>query len=150
MWNILLLRHGQAQHYFPHHGGDRARGLTGQGILDIKTLADELVLRTSLSKIFHSPYLRARETAQLVNDRFKVSMEELVDLEPNGLPEQVLNKILGRNGNILLVTHMPLVAQLALHLTGRLGEFFPGTCMDISRHDAFSLKGNPVWVKNPF
>jgi len=109
--NFFLMRHGEAELFAP---SDAARELTVQGKkrlqLRLKCLSDQL---KKADCIIHSPYIRAQQTA------------ELVDLELGGVdlfisdcwtPESDVVEALASLEAFadrcpIIVTHMPLIAR---------------------------------------
>ena len=89
-----------------------------------------------LDRIFSSPFLRARETAEIVWSRIDrppeiESAEQLqAEREPPGVLK-LLQSQRATEGHVLLVTHQPLAGRLAELLTGESHVFKPGTLVRI-------------------
>ncbi len=105
---LYIMRHGQAEMYAP---SDAERPLSDYGREEVRRSAQSLK-GISFDGIISSPYLRARQTAEIVasvvgvheltiDDRFTPDDGPATAL--SGLPEQ---------GCWLLVSHMPLVSRL--------------------------------------
>jgi len=139
---LYLLRHGEAEFSAAH---DEMRRLTDEGFRQVKRAATRLPADVDF-RVYHSPYVRATESAQAVAGILGVET-----LHPaNWLtPDQPVNETVARLAPLaiqplLLVTHNPLVSALAAELSGesvsRVGfgtgsvaalegdEFLPG-CM---------------------
>lgn len=148
MTNFYLLRHGDAE---PGSGiRDRERRLTPGGVGDVLRQARAHLERGErIGAILCSPYIRAQQTANLVNGLLKTSLEIVSDLTPSGNVQKVMDRLMGSEEDVLLVTHLPLVADLAEALTRTRIAFFPGTCAKINCGDPIRLDGTLVWVHHP-
>lgn len=146
---IYLLRHGEAAHMTAAMS-DRDRRLTPQGRQDLAVQAEYLFSQhPGPLRIFHSPYRRTRETAELVNQYYQVNLEPMPELVPSGNAITVINNLLGIEEDLLLVTHLPLIADLAMALVNKRLPFFPGSCAAIQRTDPFADAGKLDWFRNP-
>ena len=107
---LWVLRHGEAEPYGTRPDPERA--LTAHGREEVLHSAAQLIGQP-LSAIYASPYLRAQQTAQLVREALGFAAElKTVDwLTPETQPHKVL-EYLGDQGNVLLVSHNPLVGSL--------------------------------------
>ena len=129
---------------------DRDRRLTAQGRQDIRAQADNLYKQhPGPLRIFHSPYMRAGETAELVNERYGAKLTVMPELAPHGSPSVVVDHLTGEEEDWLLVTHLPLVADVAALLVNKRLPFFPGTLAEIIRDDAFVADGRLGWFRHP-
>ena len=110
---LWILRHGEAQ---GHARTDAERNLTEHGRAEVLRSAAHLIGQP-LSAIIASPYVRAQQTAQLVQEAlaFKPEIRTVPWLTPDGNPQQVLEK-LDTDDNVLLVSHQPLVGNLISYL----------------------------------
>lgn len=104
---LIIMRHGQASW---SASSDMERSLTDQGIREVSKTVDLLVSQ-QVDRVFASPYLRARQTAQIAADAFGLKVEILSELVPDGDPLTLL-KALPDEGVVLLVSHMPMVGNL--------------------------------------
>lgn len=122
---IWILRHGEAEAMAP---SDEQRALTSQGREEALMMAAQL-LDEPLDTILASPYLRAQETARLVQGRLQVrrGVSTAAWLTPDDEPGQVLAFLAERSEkNLLLVSHQPLVGQLiSLLVEGNRGGHYP-------------------------
>lgn len=122
---LWLLRHGEAE---PHARTDAERELTRHGRKEVHQAALHLIGRP-LRTILCSPYVRARQTAELVEDLLDGGPHlQVVDwLTPDDDPRQVLDRLAERSEEeLLLVSHQPFVGALAgLLIHGHLQDPVP-------------------------
>ncbi len=118
---IYLMRHGLAERAVPGKE-DATRHLTEQGRSEVTQLAQALAEGLSgLDHLFSSPYLRARQTAELVGAAIGVPVEVDARLAPgctlHGIEE--MHTEYGAPMQFLTVGHQPDVGYLVGALTGR-------------------------------
>ncbi|MDO9624528.1 MAG: phosphohistidine phosphatase SixA [Pseudomonas sp.] len=109
---LWLLRHGEAE---AQARSDAARALTTRGRQEVRQAAVQLEGR-KLGAILASPYVRAQQTAALVCEAlgFTGGVETVPWLTPDSDPREVLRQLDHYpQGELLLVTHQPLVGALA-------------------------------------
>ncbi len=125
--DLYLLRHGDAADSGTNGIADDAdRPLTRKGRKDIEKVAQSIRhMGISIDVIVSSPYLRARETAELVGEVLGTGLPINLtsDLALSGKPALVVRQI-DRNysafKSILLVGHEPLLAELiSVLISGR-------------------------------
>ena len=129
---ILLMRHAESAPGFP----DELRVLTDYGEASLASRPDDLAtLLESVTDIFVSPYQRTQQT---INSFLPGCEYQTVDwLMPDKDPEWVLSHLLemAEDSVILLVTHMPMVGEIASLLVeggNSLGyRFIPAQIMAI-------------------
>ncbi|HQU09894.1 MAG TPA: histidine phosphatase family protein, partial [Opitutales bacterium] len=113
---VFLLRHADAA---PGHP-DESRRLTDHGIAQMQTLAKTLPpqLFSGIQSVWHSPYERARHTAQLACELFKITQPLIPcrDMEPATEIEFLAKKLLNTPSDALLVGHNPSMELLASYL----------------------------------
>ncbi|CAM3140441.1 phosphohistidine phosphatase SixA [Pseudomonas floridensis] len=113
---IWVLRHGEAQ---SRARSDAERELTAHGREEVLKSAVHLTDKP-VQKILASPYVRARQTAELVHKSLDFSEPVITVpwLTPDSDPRQVLSQLetLGVD-EVLLVSHQPLVGALVGLLT---------------------------------
>ncbi|HSF32833.1 MAG TPA: phosphohistidine phosphatase SixA [Candidatus Tectomicrobia bacterium] len=116
---ISLLRHGiAAQRGSPGYENDNERPLTAKGERRMRRIAEGmLALGLSYDLMLSSPYLRARQTADIVAQVFKtpdgVQLSDM--LTPEGNPRQLIETLHSddrERQNILLVGHEPYLSRL--------------------------------------
>ena len=112
----LIMRHGEAAPGFPDH----ARLLTPSGEREADTMARWLASRVeqgelTLPMLYASPYVRAQQTAQRISDALGVPLNTLSFITPEDPPSDVSEWLLTHRDDapIMLVSHMPLVGDLA-------------------------------------
>jgi phosphohistidine phosphatase len=122
--NLYLLRHGIAVD--PSVAGfakDAERPLTPKGKRRLRQIAGAMgVLKISFDVILSSPYVRAKQTAEIVAKSLKRLKQLKIsdELTPGGNPKlliQQLNELRPRPKNILLVGHEPYLSKLIALLT---------------------------------
>src|SRR2546423_430514 len=124
--NIFLLRHGIAVE--AGTGGfnkDSERTLTPKGERKLWQVADAMAaLELSFSTILTSPYVRARQTADIIVEALdaKRKLETIEDLTPGGSAKKVIDHINGLKPvpeNVLLVGHEPFMSEfISLLISG--------------------------------
>lgn len=114
---VYLARHGEAA----PAAANGERPLTDAGRADVEELArwcaDNGVRPDS---IVHSGILRAAQTAQILADALapRGGVRAVRGLAPDDDPGLQRDELLHAGGNVLVVTHLPLVGELAAALTG--------------------------------
>jgi phosphohistidine phosphatase len=123
--NLYLLRHGPAEPRDTAQAhADRDRALTAEGRAKVKRIAEAMAaMELSFDRILSSPFLRARETAELVaaglRPRCPVTLcdELAAAAKPADLPPYLAGlKPVPRD--VLLVGHQPFLGALAALLLG--------------------------------
>lgn len=125
MKHLWIMRHGQAAWQAE---SDRQRPLTVQGVKEVQSVAEKSEL-AGVVDVWCSPYLRAEQSCKTFIETakadFKSAKTELL-LTPDADPTLLVELIEASDfEQLLLVSHMPLVARLTLHLTSdeRVGGF---------------------------
>src|SRR5215467_10817173 len=96
---IYILRHGIAEDQNP--GGDARRSLTDEGRRKLRrVLGCAARANVSPSLILSSPYVRARQTAELAAEAlgYRGKIVETPVLVPEGSPEALWEELRGRRG----------------------------------------------------
>ncbi|MCC7070464.1 MAG: histidine phosphatase family protein [Deltaproteobacteria bacterium] len=130
MRELLLVRHGQAE--AAAFGGDAARALTAEGRAAIDAVGRGLAaLGLVPDLIWHSPFVRAAQTAELLANALAIS-SSLVRQEPLLVPgasgeraARALREASARR--VLCVSHLPLLPELVGRLVGTRTDFGTGT-----------------------
>jgi phosphohistidine phosphatase len=123
---ILIIRHGPAgdrEEWERSGKDDSLRPLTSKGKKEVRKAAAGLVrLVRSLDFIATSPWTRAAQTAEIVNQEYGVDIEEVEELTSDHRPE-ALQPWLGRQRErdaLALVGHEPHLGLLVGYLlTGK-------------------------------
>ncbi|NDC37286.1 MAG: phosphohistidine phosphatase SixA [Proteobacteria bacterium] len=124
--DLLLLRHGIAKDPQQFRGEDSERPLTAEGIerMQLQARGMRVVLEAPLM-ILTSPFLRTRQTAELVAAEFaSAPIEELAELAMGGSVKRVLAELATREqeSKVMLVGHEPELVELVTLLTGIRSE----------------------------
>jgi phosphohistidine phosphatase len=135
--NLFLLRHGVAMERDPHSFPDDAlRPLTLKGEDRVRLVCDALqALELSFDRILCSPYLRARQTAEIIVGTLGLrrALEFSDTLAPEGDPQaliRLVNRMRPAAENLLLVGHEPYLSELLSHLIS--GQ--PGAAIDFKKN----------------
>ncbi len=122
--NLYLLRHGIAvDPSVPDFANDAQRPLTAKGKRRLRQIAQAVgLMRISFAVILSSPYVRARQTAEIVAKTLKCrkKLKFTDELTPAGNPRSLieqLNELRPRPKNVLLVGHEPYLSKLIALLT---------------------------------
>ena len=115
---LYVLRHGEAE---LQARSDAERRLTARGLAEVRAVATAVAARLAgLQTLISSPYQRARQTAAELMRTLGFAGELVIDpaLTP-GSPVGGLGAILENSGagELLLVSHQPLVGDLLRYLT---------------------------------
>ena len=128
--NVYILRHGIAMEPgSPGINTDAERPLIPKGEQRLREAADAMEkMGLSFDAIISSPYLRARQTAEIVAKHFKLQKKLMFsdDLIPGGNPQALIRQLNGLKPapeNILIVGHEPFLSRfIALQASGGTGE----------------------------
>jgi len=146
---LYFLRHGEAD--LPNWDGpDDERPLTNSGKKEMRKVAKFLsCLDISLDDILSSPLVRARQTADIVADRFKLQVREQNVLggsfNLSGLKELVQQYPVD---NLMVVGHEPSFSQVIGELTGGDCKMSKGGVALVDL-DEKEMKGRLLWLFPP-
>ena len=108
------MRHGEAGE---SARGDAHRPLTMHGQAQAQASALGLVrLGVRPSTLWHSPYLRARQTAAIVGGALAVEPVEDDRFVPDADPDVAARALLSARGTILVVAHLPILPGIVFSL----------------------------------
>jgi phosphohistidine phosphatase len=146
---LYLMRHGEAE---PQRTTDAARQLTPRGEETARAVAAGLARLGLAPHIAHSPYVRATQTAQIVGAALHVTPTVSPALAPD---EPVLSMLAmlraAAAGDVLIVSHMPLLPKLALHLLQHPLQFGTATVAAIELFpDASRGTLTALWPSSTF
>jgi phosphohistidine phosphatase len=115
--HLFLLRHGIAAELGTAGYEDADRPLTSEGKSKLKTIAAAMLkLELGFDLIVSSPYIRARQTAEIVSERLKLTnkLEFTRFLEPHGNLSSLIRLLQSYSSldNVLLVGHEPSLSEL--------------------------------------
>lgn len=153
---IYIVRHGIAEDTTRSGGGDSARELTSEGKQKMKEAAAGFAkLERKVDRIFSSPLIRARQTAEILAGALKKTVEEMTELSPAHTPKEVCAKLeeLGKSKNVMLVGHEPNGSELASYLLVGPSEldiqFKKGSICFIEADKPAQGAGTLVWHLSP-
>lgn len=116
---LYVMRHGPAEASSPS-GGDFDRSLSEEGRARTARVANELDRRGERpQRIWSSPLVRARQTAEIVSEVVGGNIEIRDELAPSEAARDLIREpSLRRAASILLVGHAPDVSLLVMDLLG--------------------------------
>ncbi len=122
---LILIRHGHA----PQSAIDDTRKLSAQG-QEQAALAGKWLKQQNFkaSKVIHSPLTRAVETAQIVHRQLsgEIPFEEDETITPNSPISPWLNQSHALEEDLIIVGHMPFLADFASELANQFITFPTG------------------------
>ncbi len=145
---LIVVRHGDAG---PYTQPDYARPLSDLGKTQARSTADQLAAAGYEGvTIWHSPYLRAAETARILAQVLKAATEVIDGVTPDGRPEQFVSRLdqPGLPERLILVSHMPFVANLVALLSGKRAVPFMTAETRILRTETVWYPGEAVLVRS--
>jgi len=150
---LYLVRHGEA---LPGDV-DPERRLSPRGRADARKVAaclEPLGLR--VEAVWHSPKARARQTAEILAEALARAgdLVERDGLAPNDDVEPVASEVERRDGDLMIVGHMPLLGRLASLLVAGdeaadVVGFRTVTVCCLDRDDAGDGAWRIAWVVSP-
>ena len=146
---LYFLRHGEAD--WPNWDGpDDERPLTERGKKEMRKVAKFLrELDIPLDDILSSPLPRARQTADIVADRFKLQVREQETLG-GGFSVSGLKEIIQQYAvdNLMVVGHDPSFTEVVGELTGANCKLSKGglALVDLDEQE---MKGRLLWLFPP-
>ena len=135
MPTLWIMRHGEAKW---HASTDSERPLSADGVSEVRSVGHKLDLPDSV-EIWHSPYLRAQQTcSELVKSLTVVpkTVKEELMITPEADVKSVISLIEAvALPELMLVSHMPLVAKLVRELSGddRIGGFQTAQVVELNQ-----------------
>ncbi len=112
MTHLYLVRHGDAV----DEGRDPKRPLSESGRAEVEKIARYLAgLKIPVDRIFHSPKLRAAQTAEILSTHLhpKKGSSESDGLLPNDAPKAWKKRLKDMEGSLMIVGHLPYLTRLA-------------------------------------
>lgn len=147
---LFLMRHGQAGNQSP----DSVRELTSMGRQDVLSVARQMREENlSLDQIWHSPFLRAVQTAGEVAGVFGIAerccrQESFCPGDSAECAAELIEEYFceNENRNLLIASHAPLLPSLLMHLTGNISAgFSTSTCIGLTRIAPYQWQVECVW-----
>lgn len=114
---LILIQHGEAK----SEEEDPERPLSDKGRRDAESVAARLASLGISGEVFHSPKLRAKQTAEIFAGRLGSPAREMGGLKPNDEPGTALDFINARASMgkpVILVGHLPHLSRLSCLLLG--------------------------------
>ncbi len=112
---IVIMRHGEA---VPVSSGDEQRTLTERGEAQVLATARQLI-KWDIDRIIASPYVRTQQSANIAGQILNLHSISDPSLVPEADALTTLSELNEKyTGNLLLVSHMPLVGSLSSCLLG--------------------------------
>jgi len=155
---IIISRHGEAEAK-SRSGKDEDRALTPQGIDDINKMSNFIINSpVKVNRIFYSPYLRTKMTADTYAKALNVKhpAESYDCLAPGNYCNDIISDLtqFSNSDTILIVTHVPEVSQFTATLLGMENNldsmiFSPGTTACILIPKETFKKGKLIWFVSP-
>jgi phosphohistidine phosphatase len=160
LWFPELAESDEMRLYLVQHGDalakeiDPDRPLSEKGRLDMENLAHFLKGRFEVSEILHSGKNRARQSAEMLLESFSTppEMVEFPNLKPQDDPGRLIAWLQTRQGDTLVVGHLPYVSRLTHSLIGGAGNqdvvsFTPGSmvCLEGSGETDWRIQ----WILRP-
>ena len=150
---LLLMRHGEAE---PFAASDQDRALSPRGVQETRQLAAWLAQAVpDIELVCHSPYLRARQTADqvchILDQPNRLTLDALI---PSGESTAVLAELKKLDLNtVLCVSHQPFVGNLRNYLVdGCFGGTYPFVTAGIALLDCDFLAAGGArmtWFRCP-
>lgn len=157
---VYFIRHGIAvPRGAPGVLDDASRELTRQGTARMRKQARGLVrLKLDLDRIWTSPYVRARQTAEILAAELGLADEPriLPALAPGGSPDEVFEALAGNGAlnGVALVGHEPDLSETASRVLSGTGtsvlRLKKGgvACVEIEQPSR-PLRGELCWLLTP-
>jgi phosphohistidine phosphatase len=115
---LYFVRHASASDI---SASDAARKLTNEGCEEARVAGKALVkLGAKPARIFSSPLVRARQTAEILGKELDLAVETLDELRNDTSSSRLFKaiKTVGDENEIILVGHMPSVSDHVAYLIG--------------------------------
>lgn len=142
---VYLVRHAKAE--AEHDRGDAARRLTAEGRERFQRLLADLGGELQVSRIVASPYVRTRQTAEILSRLVGRPVEEERALESGRSTGHDLLRLAAEAGaGAVLVGHNPEIAEAISLAAGRVEEVKPGSVAAI---DLSPAGPSLAWLRRP-
>lgn len=154
MMEIYIVRHGIAEEHAA--GGDAQRALTDDGKVKMREVAAGLArIGVESETILSSPFVRARQTAEILAFPIKGRLSLLTELAPGHGPSEVCQRLSEMHNvtSVMLVGHQPNCTELAAYLLcapEKLDmEFKKGAVCLIEADRPAAARGTLIWLLPP-
>lgn len=139
---FFLIRHARAEAAAP--SGDAGRGLTAEGRDAFRETVASLAGRLQVKRIYTSPFLRARQTGDLLAAITGAPLEEEEDLAAGAMSGREILRLGEELGaGSALIGHNPELGEAIALAAGRAVKVPPGTVA------AIDLGGRLAWMARP-
>lgn len=128
--DLYLIRHGTYSRAYI----DPEEGLSAVGVAEVSKMVPHI--HTPIQSILSSPKTRAKQTAAILAEH--LGHPEIVytdHLKPSADLESALSAITSYDHSLLIVSHLPLIQEITLELTGKHVEFNPATLVHVQMPD---------------
>lgn len=132
---LTLLRHGAAVDREEWQGDDPSRPLTKTGQSETQQMCKLIRKLVKAGEIWTSPWLRARQTAEIASDIWKLPLREFDWLAGGALSAAERAARLQPHTDVVLVGHEPDFGELA--------RFLCGAQLELKKAGLVVLKGDP-------
>lgn len=146
---LFFMRHGHAE---PLASSDEERALTPDGFRRIQNAAEVMRrLDLSLTHIYSSPRVRARQTAETVAGALGLTVEvhEAVNFGFDLAAVRDLSIDAGEGPRMLFVGHQPTLSAIIGDITGANAIMKPGSLARIDISSRQLMRGELVWLIAP-
>jgi phosphohistidine phosphatase len=145
------MRHGEAE---LSAKSDAGRNLTARGERQVlacvnQAFASQNVSLMMVEQIMASPFIRAEQTAVLVQSLFSppIPIETWSEITPSGSKENVLEKLsILKAAALMLVTHQPFIGNFIFYLTGSEIRMGTASIVSIQMNAMMAGCGEVDWV----
>lgn len=157
MTDLYIWRHGQAENQ-SMTGRDADRRLVPKGRKEVQDVAYRVLSNNAqVQAIYSSPYVRARETAEILERVFKPAqgLEYWEELESGAEAPFVTEKLARLKplpASVILVGHMPDLSRIANYFLGKSSDgisFEAGGVAKISLEKPAFAGGKLTWLLMP-
>lgn len=139
--------------YLMRHGSALATDtLSEEGKQEIRKMAQLLSHeKVAIDQIYYSKKTRAKQTAEILADHLHKPLQVKEGIGPLDSTTPLIEEIEQSKENILIVSHLPFLAQVlsTLHLAGQNEEFLTLSCGSISALEKTPAGWKLLWIKSP-
>jgi phosphohistidine phosphatase len=134
---LVVIRHGKAVARDKWHKDDVERPLTKEGAHQAEWVFRLMRHYIGITEIWTSPWVRARQTAEIASDVWNLPLRECDWLAGRALPPRDWIEQLPRNGDIALVAHEPDLGEF-------LGALGGGRPVPLKKAGVALLEGDTI------
>ena len=121
--DLLIIRHGEAGARMTNMEQDFKRSLTSEGRTEVRRIVKSLKnAGLKAERIYTSPLLRAKETAEIAARILQIPMlEQWDELRPDGDRRSLYRKLAKEGSQIVIVGHEPYLTSMIGEIIGTPG-----------------------------